>query len=85
MIPGNLATVYFGSVANHVAKHAADADNLDSSHFVMLIVGFSVTILVVSIIAHVAHKALKKAEIIDSEGQEQEETPPTPTPTPTPA
>ena len=64
MVPGNFATVYFGSVANHVAKHAAGADNLDDSHFVMLIIGFAITILVVGIIAHVAHKALKKAEVV---------------------
>lgn len=63
MIPGNFATVYFGSVAKHVAKHAAGADNLDQSHFIMLVSGFVVTVLVVGIIAHVARKALRDAEL----------------------
>ena len=60
VIPGNLVTVYFGAVANHVAKKAAHADNLSDTHFVVMIVGFAVTIIVVAIVAHVAHRALKK-------------------------
>ena len=69
MIPGNFATVYFGSLADHVAKKAAHADN-DDPHFVLMAIGFTVTILVVSIIAHVAHKALKKAEIVPNSAQD---------------
>ena len=73
MIPGNFATVYFGSMANHVAKKAAHADN-DDPHFILMAIGFAVTIIVVSIIAHVAHKALKKAEIV-SDSDEVTATP----------
>jgi uncharacterized membrane protein YdjX (TVP38/TMEM64 family) len=74
MIPGNFATVYFGSIAKHVAKKAADADNNDP-HFILLIVGFAMTVLVVSIIAHIAHKALKKAEIVPGSEEDQPAVP----------
>lgn len=63
MVPGNFVTVYFGSVATHVAKKAAHADDLSNPHFIIMIVGFAITIVVVAIIAHVAHKALKKASL----------------------
>jgi uncharacterized membrane protein YdjX (TVP38/TMEM64 family) len=69
MIPGNFATVYFGSLANHVAKKAAHVDYNDP-HFVLMAIGFGVTILVVSIIAHVAHNALKKAEIVPNSNED---------------
>lgn len=59
-IPGNIATVYFGNVASHVAKHAADSDDLSNPHFYIMIGGFVVTIIVVAIVAHVARRALKK-------------------------
>lgn len=60
VIPGNIATVYFGTVAKHVAKKAADADDLSNTHFYIMIAGFAVTIAIVAIVAHVARRALKK-------------------------
>lgn len=63
VVPGNFATVYFGSMANHVAKKAANADNLSDSHFVIMGIGFAITLAVVGIIAHVAHDALKKYQL----------------------
>ena len=56
-------------MANPVAKKAARADN-DDPHFILMAIGFAVTILVVSIIAHVARKALKKAEIVPESEKE---------------
>jgi uncharacterized membrane protein YdjX (TVP38/TMEM64 family) len=63
VIPGNFATVYFGSMAKHVASKAADADNLSNTHFVIMAIGFTVTIGVVAYIAHVARGALKKYQL----------------------
>ena len=63
IIPGNFATVYFGTMAKHVAKKAANSDNLSHTHFVIMGVGFAVTIIVVAVIAHVARKALKKYQV----------------------
>ena len=67
VIPGNFATVYFGSMAKHVASKAANADNLSDTHFVIMAIGFAVTLAVVGIIARVAHDALKKyqLEVVD--------------------
>lgn len=62
VIPGNVATVYFGAVAKHVAKKAAHADNLSETHFMVMIGGFAVTIAIVAFIAHVAHKAIKEIQ-----------------------
>ena len=59
VIPGNIATVYFGSMAAHVAKRAAHADNLSGAHFAIMGFGFLVTLVVVIIVAHVARNALK--------------------------
>jgi uncharacterized membrane protein YdjX (TVP38/TMEM64 family) len=69
VLPGNFATVYFGSMADHVAKKAAHAD-YDDPHFALMAIGFAVTILVVSVIGHVAHKALKKAEIVSDSDED---------------
>jgi len=60
VIPGNFATVYFGSMARHVASKAADADDLSDGHFIIMAIGFAVTLAVVGIIARVAHDALRK-------------------------
>ena len=60
--PGNFATVYFGFVAKHIAMKRAHADNLDTTHEVIAIVGFVVTIVVCLFVAHVARHALKQAE-----------------------
>lgn len=60
VIPGNFATVYFGATASHVAKRAAHADNLDDQHFIITIVGFLITVLVVAIIARAARRALRE-------------------------
>jgi uncharacterized membrane protein YdjX (TVP38/TMEM64 family) len=62
VIPGNIATVYFGSMAAHVAKKAAHADNLSDAHFAIMGFGFLVTIVVVIILTHVARHALKAYE-----------------------
>ena len=63
VIPGNFATVYFGSMAAHVAKRAAHADNLSDAHFAIMGFGFLVTLVVVVIVAHVARNALKGFEV----------------------
>ena len=68
VIPGNFATVYFGSMARHVASKAADSDNLSDTHFILMAIGFGVTLTVVSIIARVAHDALKKYQLEVSDG-----------------
>ena len=62
VIPGNFATVYFGSMAAHVAKRAAHADNLSDAHFAIMGFGFLVTLVVVLIVTHVARHALKAYE-----------------------
>ena len=59
--PGNFATVYFGTVAKHIAQKRAGTDNLDTTHEIVLIAGFVVTIIVCLFIAHVARHALKQA------------------------
>ena len=63
VIPGNFATVYFGSMAAHVAKRAAHADNLSDAHFAIMGFGFVVTITVLIIVTHVARQALKNYEL----------------------
>lgn len=66
VIPGNVATVYFGSLATHVAKRSvkgASMDNLSDLHFVLMGFGFLVTLVVVVVIAHVARHTLKKYEL----------------------
>ena len=66
VIPGNVATVYFGSLATHVAKRSvkgASVDNLSDLHFVIMGFGFLVTLVVVVVIAHVARHTLKKYEL----------------------
>ena len=60
--PGNFATVYFGFVAKHIAMKRAHADNLDTTHEVIAVVGFVVTIVVCLFVAHVARHALQRAE-----------------------
>ena len=76
VIPGNFATVYFGSMAKHVASKAASDDNLSDTHFVIMAIGFAVTIAVVAIIARVAHGALKKyqLEVVDEPSQRSDLT-----------
>ena len=59
--PGNFATVYFGTLARHIAQKRAGTDNLDTTHEIILISGFVVTIIVFLFIAHVARHALKQA------------------------
>ncbi|MAJ46297.1 MAG: hypothetical protein CBC35_03160 [Planctomycetes bacterium TMED75] len=66
VIPGNFATVYFGSLATHVARKTVkqgSEDNLSSAHFYMMGFGFLITLIVVVIIAHVARHTLKKYEL----------------------
>ena len=66
VIPGNFATVYFGTLATHVAKKSVkhgSVDNLDPAHFYMMGFGFLVTLVVVVIIAHIARHTLKKYEL----------------------
>ena len=66
VIPGNFATVYFGSLATHVAKKTVrhgSVDNLSDLHFFMMGFGFVVTLIVVVVIAHVARHTLKKYEL----------------------
>ena len=66
VIPGNFATVYFGSLASHVAKKTVkqgSVDDLSSAHFYLMGFGFLVTLIVVVIIAHVARHTLKKYEL----------------------
>ena len=60
--PGNFATVYFGYVAKHIAMKRAHADNLSTTHEIIAIVGFVVTIVVCLFVGHVARHALKRAE-----------------------
>lgn len=73
VIPGNFATVYFGTVARHVAQKSAGVDNLDLSHEISLFVGFAVTIIACLFVAHVARHALEQVE---SEKDSQPSTPP---------
>ena len=63
VIPGNFATVYFGSMAAHVAKRVAHADNLSDAHFAIMGFGLAVTVIVVIIVTHVARHALKAYEL----------------------
>lgn len=60
--PGNFATVYFGTIATHIARKRVGTDNLDTTHEIVLITGFVLTILVFLFIAHVARHALKQAQ-----------------------
>ena len=60
--PGNFATVYFGTLARHIAQKRAGTDNLDATHEIVMISGFVVTIIVFLFIAHVARHALKQAQ-----------------------
>ena len=63
VVPGNFATVYFGSMAKHVASKAAHADNLSDTHFAIMAVGFAVTVAVVAMIAKIAHDSLKRYQL----------------------
>jgi uncharacterized membrane protein YdjX (TVP38/TMEM64 family) len=60
--PGNFATVYFGNVAKHIAQKRAGTDSLSTTHEIILIAGFVVTIIVFLFITHVARHALKQAQ-----------------------
>lgn len=60
--PGNFATVYFGTVATHIAQKRAGDDTMNTTHEIILVAGFVVTVIVCLFIAHVAHHALKQAE-----------------------
>lgn len=60
--PGNFATVYFGNVAKHIAQKRAGTDNLSTTHEIILVAGFVVTIIVFLFITHVARHALKQAQ-----------------------
>ena len=62
VIPGNFSTVYFGTVARHVAQKSAGVDNLSMTHEISLFVGFLVTVVVCLFVAHVAHHALEQVE-----------------------
>ncbi len=62
VIPGNFSTVYFGTVARHVAQKSAGEDNLSLSHEISLLVGFLVTVIVCLFVGHVAHHALEQVE-----------------------
>jgi uncharacterized membrane protein YdjX (TVP38/TMEM64 family) len=61
--PGNFATVYFGTVAMHIAQKSAGVDNLSQTHEVIMLVGLVVTVVVCLFIAKVARRALKQAEL----------------------
>ena len=60
--PGNFATVYFGAVAQHMARKSAGTDTLSTAHEISLVVGFVVTIIVFLFVGHVAHHAIERAE-----------------------
>ncbi len=60
--PGNFATVYFGTVAMHIAQKSAGVDNLSQTHELIMLVGLVVTVVVCLFIAKVARRALKQAE-----------------------
>lgn len=62
VIPGNFSTVYFGTVARHVAQKTAGVDNLSVGHEISLFVGFLVTVVVCLFVAHVARHALQQVE-----------------------
>ena len=62
VIPGNFATVYFGTVARHVAQKSAGADDLSTTHEISLLVGFAVTVIVCLFVGHVAKHALEHVE-----------------------
>ena len=60
--PGNFATVYLGFVAKHIAQTRAGTDSFSTTHDIILIAGFVVTIIVFLFITHVARHALKQAQ-----------------------
>ena len=62
VIPGNFATVYFGTVARHVAQKSAGVDDLSTAHELILVAGFVVTLIVCIVVARVAHHALEQVE-----------------------
>ncbi len=62
IIPGNFSTVYFGTVARHVAQKSAGVDTLGTTHEISLFVGFLVTVVICLFVAHVAHHALEQVE-----------------------
>ena len=62
VIPGNFSTVYFGTVARHVAQKSAGVDKLSMAHEISLFAGFLVTVVVCLFVAHVAHHALEQVQ-----------------------
>ena len=67
VIPGNFATVYFGTVARHVAQKSAGVDNLSTAHEIVLVAGFVVTLIVCVFVARVAQHALQEVEAEQAE------------------
>ena len=61
--PGNFATVYFGTVAMHLAQKSAGVDDLNQTHELIMVAGLGVTLVVCFFIARVARRALKQAEL----------------------
>ena len=62
VIPGNFATVYFGTVARHVAQKSAGVDDLSTTHEISLLIGFVITVIVCLFVGHVAKHALEHVE-----------------------
>ncbi|QDU61649.1 SNARE associated Golgi protein [Planctomycetes bacterium Pan216] len=63
MLPGNLASVYFGSVAKHVMKIAGHVESHDNYHDTILFGGLILYALVSTFLAHYAYKALREANM----------------------
>ena len=69
--PGNVATVYFGAVAKHMAQRSAGTDDLSTAHEITLVVGFVVTVIVFLFVGRVAHHAIETAEADALEAEKQ--------------
>ena len=63
VFPGNFATVYFGTVAMHLAQKSAGVDDLSQTHEIIMFAGLAVTLVVCFLIARVARRSLNQAEL----------------------
>ena len=62
-IPGNFVTVYFGMVAQHVAKVAANVDDLSPPKLIIAVLGLIATVILVTYISRAAKKAIDSASL----------------------
>ena len=62
MIPGLFLEVYFGYLAQHVAKIAGEVHSPSRLHTALTILGFMFSVLVMAYITHLARKAVREQE-----------------------